>query len=295
MYLINGGSVYVGYLLDNTDNQTLSLPNPTTLTISNGNSVTLSAGMADLDADPTNELQALGYSNDTLYLSQGNFVVLPHNFDNDTTNELQNINLSNDTLSISNGNSVTIDADTTNEIQYLSIHNDTLSISKANSIKMELEYLVLVGTIIPFWGSNTPQGWLICNGDTVNRNTYIKLFLITGTSWGAGNGTTTFNLPDLRGQFLRGIDGTANVDPDKDLRTAKYSGGNVGNNVGSYQTDELTSHQHQINLPFISGQVGGSTAYRKSGGGSSTNPFTSTTGGNETRPKNAYVNFIIKY
>lgn len=165
VYLSNGGKVYLGKYTDNTDSQSLQI-NGNTLSISGGNSVTF-AGAVDLDADPINELQALSYSNDTIYLSKGNFVVLPHNWDNDSTNELQTVtqNANMVTLSknggtidindndsdplneiqqiskndnqiiLSNGGSITLnDDDPFNEIQQLSISNDTIFLSKSNSI-----------------------------------------------------------------------------------------------------------------------------------------------------------------
>lgn len=79
LYLENGNWVYLGEYLDNTDNQTLELTG-TNLSISNGNSVEL-AGEVDLDSDPTNEFQFLSFSSDTLYLTNGGYVVFPEFFD----------------------------------------------------------------------------------------------------------------------------------------------------------------------------------------------------------------------
>lgn len=160
------------------------------------------------------------------------------------------------------------------------------------------------GLIMPFGGpiAKIPDGWLLCDGTAVSRTEYVELFDAIGISWGAGNLTTTFNLPDLRGQFLRGVDYTAGVDPDKATRTAKYTGGNTGNNVGSFQTDELKQHQHNIpyylydgsqfatvssNRPLVSST---GTRHEIHSGQKTVN-----TGGSESRAKNAYVNYIIKY
>ena len=60
------------------------------------------------------------------------------------------------------------------------------------------------GEVTAFAGPNTPLGWLVCDGDAVSRNTYPALFLAIGTTWGAGNGTTTFNLPNLQDKVIRG-------------------------------------------------------------------------------------------
>jgi microcystin-dependent protein len=60
------------------------------------------------------------------------------------------------------------------------------------------------GTIAPFGGGTVPEGWLLCNGSTISRLTYSALFLAISTAHGSGDGSTTFNLPDYRGTFLRG-------------------------------------------------------------------------------------------
>lgn len=65
----------------------------------------------------------------------------------------------------------------------------------------------LVGAIIAYGGSSAPSKWALCNGAEVNRTTYSALFAIIGETFGAGNGTTTFNLPDLRGAVPAGVNG----------------------------------------------------------------------------------------
>lgn len=66
-----------------------------------------------------------------------------------------------------------------------------------------------IGDIIAFYGSTAPEGTLVCNGAAISRTTYSELFGVIGTTAGAGDGSTTFNLPDLRGLFLRCIGGNA--------------------------------------------------------------------------------------
>jgi phage-related tail fiber protein len=97
--------------------------------------------------------------------------------------------------------------------------------------------VVLPGTIFTFSGANAPSGFILCDGRAVSRSLYSKLFANLGTSSGSGDGSTTFNIPDLRGRFIRGVDGTAGVDPDKATRVAMNPGGNTGNNVGSVQAN----------------------------------------------------------
>jgi microcystin-dependent protein len=148
---------------------------------------------------------------------------------------------------------------------------------------------VPVGTIISYAGNIVPSGWLVCDGSEISRGTYSDLFIAMGVSWGEGDGSTTFNLPDLRGRFLRGVDEGAGNDPDRSSRTALNTGGNTGDNVGSYQNDQFKSHNHGI----TTGGSFGNQVLRKDGS-SSTSTSTNNAGGTETRPKNAYVYFIIK-
>ncbi len=149
-----------------------------------------------------------------------------------------------------------------------------------------------VGTIVSYIGTTAPSGWLLCDGSSYPRATYPVLSTVIASSFG-GSGSDFF-VPDLRGRFLRGVDGIAGRDPDKASRTASNSGGQTGNNVGSLQADELKAHDHTIQLTNSAGGFGGSLLGPVGG---STGPIISTnlTIGNETRPKNVYVNFIIKY
>jgi microcystin-dependent protein len=182
---------------------------------------------------------------------------------------------------------------------------------------VEVADLIPPGMISAFGGAVAPTGYLLCDGSAVSRTTYAALFSVIGTNYGAGDGSSTFNLPDLRGQFLRGVDGSAGVDPDKASRTALKSGGNSGNNVGSAQacatkkpTTPLTGstgndspdHAHSISVSSGYGEWsflgGGSWGAGGSSGGATarhTHTVTISAGGDaETRPTNVYVNYIIK-
>jgi microcystin-dependent protein len=63
-----------------------------------------------------------------------------------------------------------------------------------------------IGSVIMFAGTTAPTGWLLCYGQAISRSTYSGLFAIIGTAYGVGDGTTTFNLPDMRGRFPLGLD-----------------------------------------------------------------------------------------
>ncbi len=71
--------------------------------------------------------------------------------------------------------------------------------------------LMPAGVMMPFAGKSIPSGWLLCNGANVSRTTYAKLFAAIGTTWGAGDGSTTFTLPNCEGRFLEGTTSTSNV------------------------------------------------------------------------------------
>lgn len=88
------------------------------------------------------------------------------------------------------------------------------------------------GAIQAFAMNTVPTGWLECNGVAVSRVTYANLFSVIGVTYGAGNGVTTFNLPDLRGEFIRGLDNGRSVDP--------------GRTLGSNQTGANNPHTHTI-------------------------------------------------
>jgi microcystin-dependent protein len=95
------------------------------------------------------------------------------------------------------------------------------------------------GFVMPFAGGSAPHGFLFCNGSAYSRTVYARLFESIGTRWGHGNGSTTFNVPDYRGRFLRGTDYGAARDPDRASRTAMNTGGATGDNLGSVQLDAM--------------------------------------------------------
>jgi len=176
-----------------------------------------------------------------------------------------------------------------------------------------LPVFVPPGTIVAYGGSITagdagtsppPAGWLLCDGSAVSRTTYAALFTAVGIAHGGGDGATTFNLPNYRGRFLRGVDLGAGIDPDTATRTAPQPGnaangvGNTGDAVGSLQGYQLQSHNHGIGGAFL--ECGGGPYQAAAGTGAFGNVAcngigVAATGGNETRPVNAYVNYVIKF
>lgn len=84
------------------------------------------------------------------------------------------------------------------------------------------------GMVSMFANSSVPTGWLKCNGQAVSRTTYSDLFDAIGTKYGSGDGSTTFNLPDARGEFLRGWDDGRGTDSGRSIGTAQSAGGATG-------------------------------------------------------------------
>jgi len=156
------------------------------------------------------------------------------------------------------------------------------------------------GSIMAFAGdfNHIPSGWILCDGSAVSRTAFSSLFSAIGNAYGSGDGANTFNLPDFRGMFLRGVDGNAGRDPDDATRTASAAGGNVGNAVGSVQSGQIQSHAHPYKAwtQQSGSNVGVYGPYTGNDPSSTMIMYTNMpTGGNETRPINAYVNFIVKY
>ena len=105
-----------------------------------------------------------------------------------------------------------------------------------------------VGTVIAVPGNaygGYPAGYLYCNGGSYNRTDtrYLDLFAVISTNNGTSS-ATTFNVPDLRGAFMRGVDGGRGLDPDRNSRTAGNPGGGTGDAPGTYQASALGSHNH---------------------------------------------------
>jgi hypothetical protein len=177
------------------------------------------------------------------------------------------------------------------------------------------------GVVAAYDGSVAPTGWLLCDGSAVNRTTYAGLFAVIGINHGSGDGTSTFNLPDYRGRFLRGQDQGTGRDPGASSRGAMNAGGNVGDAIGSIEggatqmpntpfvTTVSGAHTHQYLRPIhgngdqtgsngtnwvIAGDQYGTTG-EPEGTPDGAHSHGIVGGDNETRPVNASVNYIIKY
>jgi microcystin-dependent protein len=137
------------------------------------------------------------------------------------------------------------------------------------------------GIVVFHAGATAPAGCLKANGAAISRTAYSALFAAIGTTFGAGDGSTTFNLPDLRGEFLRGFDDGRGVD--------------IGRTLGSAQADGFKSHTH------VQTHTGTGTLASQipAGGGSlvatASVLTTGSSGGAETRPRNVSLLACIKF
>ena len=98
-------------------------------------------------------------------------------------------------------------------------------------------YAGLTGTILPTVATSAPTGWLLCDGSAVSRTDYSNLFALVGTTFGAGNGSTTFNVPDLRGRSIIGVGTGSGL-------SARTRGQTGGTETHQLATGELPAHQH---------------------------------------------------
>ena len=167
---------------------------------------------------------------------------------------------------------------------YLRNEGNTAWIEVANvdqgASRFEPVNAVPVAAVNTFAMSTAPSGWLSCSGTAVSRTTYSRLWTAIGTTYGSGDGSTTFTLPDLRGEFVRGWDNSRGVDS--------------GRGFGSYQADELKSHSHSATTfapTFNLAHEGFAAGVSPTKGTKSTN----STGGGETRPRNLALLYCIKY
>jgi len=146
------------------------------------------------------------------------------------------------------------------------------------------------GTVIIWVTSTPPAGYIECNGAAISRSTYSALFNVIQTTYGSGDGSTTFNLPDLRGEFIRGWDNGRGIDS--------------GRSLGSSQLDQFQGHYH---AKSTAGLQGGTAVLGANSGGNIyagsnaevRQPTTDGTNGaprtgSETRPRNIALMYCIK-
>lgn len=162
-----------------------------------------------------------------------------------------------------------------------------------NEIKTVVNNNTPAGSIILYSGTAVPTGWLICDGSAVSRTTYSSLFTAIGTTYGAGNGSTIFNLPNLKGKVPIGQDNN-----DTAFDTLGETGGNKihrhFNGVYAYNNKlTISNNNSQDNHPTGNMySVNGTTGFSAAGSG---NTFAYSTESSSNLQPYIVLNYIISY
>ena len=170
-----------------------------------------------------------------------------------------------------------------------------------SSIQTQITNIASVPTgSVSMWVTGTaPTGWLLCQGQAVSRTTYATLFGVISTTYGVGDNSTTFNLPDLRGRVPMGAGTGRNVADSANL-TARTLGAKISDaETHTLTTAEMPAHTHDLSPGQIVGTgSGGTNAYSPLGNNPQTATTITSTGGggahNNTQPSTV-INFIIKF
>ena len=171
----------------------------------------------------------------------------------------------------------------------------------------------MTGTVLSFAGSTAPDGWLLCYGQAVSRTTYANLFAAIGTTFGVGNGTTTFNVPDLRGRVAAGKDNMGGTAASRLTATGTGHPGIDGSALGAVggadrhalAETQMPLHAHDTNQSGSSGNINfgtsGSSVTRNqatpTGGGAESGQLTQEKGSSQAHPNaqpTIVLNSIIK-
>lgn len=172
---------------------------------------------------------------------------------------------------------------------------------RASGLPVLANTIVPSGAVMPYAGTSAPSGWQLCYGQAISRTTYAALFAAIGTTYGAGDGSTTFNVPDLRGRVVAGQDDMGGTSAN---RLTNQSGGLNGDTLGAtggaethtLTTAEMPAHTHTLTTDVQAlGSGAGNREFIRNDGSTSEN--TASTGGsdphNNVQPT-IILNYIIK-
>ncbi len=170
-----------------------------------------------------------------------------------------------------------------------------------SSLSSELEALVIFqpGMLMPYAGTTAPSEWLLCYGQAISRTTYADLFTAISTTYGIGDGTTTFNLPDLRGRVIAGQDDMGGVSANRLTGVTGSVDGDVLGGTGGEETHtlltaEMPAHTHTVSTDataLSSAGTGGVDAV--TGASSTTTGSTGGDGAHNNVPPCIILNYII--
>lgn len=156
---------------------------------------------------------------------------------------------------------------------------------------------VPTGAVMPFAGSSAPTGWALCDGSAISRSTFAALFTAISTTYGVGDGSTTFNLPDLRGRVVAGVDNMGGTTASRITAGGSgITGTTLGANGGA-ETNTLTTAQLAVHSHTYGSNTSAGTGSGNPGVGTGTNSTSSNAGSgtahNNTQPT-LILNYIIK-
>ena len=186
--------------------------------------------------------------------------------------------------------------------------NDVLQSDGSGNLSFAaLPQAVPTGSVHMMATTTAPSGYLKCNGAAISRTTYADLFAIIGTAHGAGDGSSTFNVPDLRGEFVRGWDDSRGVDSGRNFGSAQ-SHQNAQHDHTATATSTVTDPGHFHDVPYSNSDSGDGVIEESGTGFSGVEPTNSATtgisvstsvsiansGGNEARPRNIAMMYVIK-
>lgn len=166
-------------------------------------------------------------------------------------------------------------------------------------VKLSANSTVPPGVVNPFAGTVAPPGWLLCYGQAVSRSIYSGLFAVIGTTYGAGDGSSTFNVPDFRGRTPIGKDNMGGMDANRVTdNNAEILGGAGGTEKHQLSILEIPSHSHNIKILHLGGDGGDIDWNTGAAARTWVNTSTTSTGGdqphNNMQPWIA-LNWIIKH
>lgn len=153
--------------------------------------------------------------------------------------------------------------------------------------------------VMMIWSTDiAPKDWLLCYGQAISRTTYARLFEVVGTTYGVGDGSTTFNIPDFRGRISLGKDNMGGVSANRITNAqADTIGGSSGAENHTLTVAQLATHTHPIGVWKDTGGIGDEHLYHFQGTQLDTN-YTNSTGSNSAHNNvQPYLtnNYIIKY
>ena len=218
------------------------------MTVSNTGQMTTNASTTFTDVTISGNLTVSGntitFDTETVVVEDKNIVLGNVSIPSNTTADGGGITISagvggNKTFNFVNANSA-----------WTSSENIDLAANKSYKVN-NIDVMCPVGMVVPYAGNTAPSGWLLCSNVAVSRTTYSALFAVIGTTYGSGDGITTFNLPDLRGRYVAGRDDMGGFSA---MRITSANSGIIATTLGANGGSELL-HQHQHNNSITNNAV----------------------------------------